>query len=107
MRKPKELLESLVIHDCLDGKPSKQIAMDNNTSTGNISNITNQRKNKIGKLEAEEFRQFILLVKKIRAFNRTMRTRFRIAQLMNNLVSKMTMKMVITVKIIMRNILFC
>jgi hypothetical protein len=75
MRKPKELLESLVIHDCLNGKTSKQIAMDNNTSTGIVSNITNQRKNKIGKPEAEQFRQFVLLVKKIRAVNRTMRTR--------------------------------
>jgi hypothetical protein len=75
MRKPKGLLESIVIHDCLAGKTSKQIAMDNNSSTGIASNITNQRKDKIGKPEAEEFRQFVLLVKKIRAVHRTIRTR--------------------------------
>jgi hypothetical protein len=75
MKKPKELLESLVIHDCLAGKTSEQIAMDNNSSTGIASNITNQRKNKIGKTEAEKFRQFVLLVKKIKAVNRTIRTR--------------------------------
>jgi hypothetical protein len=75
MRKPKELLESLLIHDCLAGKTSKQIAIDNNSSTGIASNITNQGENKIGKPEAGEFRQFGLLEKKIRAVNRTIRTR--------------------------------
>ena len=36
----------------------------NNTSTGNVSNITNEWKKKIGKPEAEQIREFVVLVKK-------------------------------------------
>ena len=60
----KEISESRVIWDYLNGKTREQIANDNNTSTGNVSNITNEWKRRIGKPEAEEIRDFVKSVKK-------------------------------------------
>ncbi len=55
---PKEILESRVICDYINGKTRNQIAIDNNTSTGNVSNITNEWKLRIGKPDGEEIRDF-------------------------------------------------
>src|SRR5919112_76553 len=56
---PKEILESQVIQDYLNGKTRNQIAIDNKTSTGNVSNITNEWKRRIGKSNGEEIRDFV------------------------------------------------
>jgi hypothetical protein len=64
MANSKSMLESCVIRDYLNGKTRKQISEDNNTSTGNVSNITNEWKRRIGKPEAEEIRELVSLVRK-------------------------------------------
>ena len=61
---PKEILESQVIKDYLNGKTRNQIAKDNNTSTGNVSNITNEWMRRIGRSDGEEIRDFVKLVRK-------------------------------------------
>ena len=61
---PKEILESQVIQDYLNGKTRNQIARDNNTSTGNVSNITNEWMRRIGRSDGEEIRDFVKLVRK-------------------------------------------
>jgi hypothetical protein len=61
---PKEILESLVIQDYLNGKTRNQIAKDNNTSPGNVSNITNEWRRRIGISDGEEIRDFVKLVRK-------------------------------------------
>lgn len=85
MRNSRELLESLVIRDYLSGKTREQIALDNKTSTGNVSNITKEWKNKIGKLDAEQLREFVVLVKKSGLSMEQCVQGFRTAQLMKNL----------------------
>ena len=85
MRMSKELLESLVIRDYLSGKTREQIALDNKTSTGNVSNITNEWKKKIGKPEAEQIRQFVVLVKKSGLSMEQCMQGFRTTQLMKNI----------------------
>jgi hypothetical protein len=82
MLHPKEILESLVVRDYLNGKTRKQIARDNKTSTGNVSNITTKWKQRIGKPEAEEIREFVVLVKKSGVSVKQCADGFRTTQLM-------------------------
>ncbi len=79
---PKEILESQVIQDYLNGKTRKQIAIDNNTSTGNVSNITNEWKRRIGISDGEEIRDFAKTVKKSGLSVKQCADGFRTAQLM-------------------------
>jgi hypothetical protein len=85
MSNSKELLEASVIRDYLKGNTRKQIAMDNSTSTGNVSNITNEWKKRIGKPEAESIREFAKLVKDSKISIGQCAEGFRIANLMRKI----------------------
>ena len=85
MLHPKEILESRVVRDYLKGKTREQIANDNSTSTDNVSNITKEWKQRIGEHEAEEIREFVVLVKKSGLSVKQCADGFRTAQLMKKL----------------------
>ncbi len=82
---PKEILESRVICDYINGKTRNQIAIDNNTSTGNVSNITSEWKRRIGKSDGEEIRDFVKRFRKSGLSVKQCADGYRTAQLMKKL----------------------
>ena len=85
MKYTQELLESMVIHDYLGGNTRAQIALDHKISTGNVSNITSEWAKRIGKHDAKEIREFVVLVKKSGLSIEQCAQGFRTAMLMKNL----------------------
>src|SRR5919112_69802 len=81
----KDILESQVIRDYLNGKTRNQIAIDNNTSPGNVSNITNEWKRRIGKSDGEEIRDFVKSVRKAGLSVKQCADGYRTTQLMKKL----------------------
>ena len=63
-RHHKEFLRSLVIKDSLRGKTREEIAIQNNTSTGNVSHIQRDFKKKIGESSVDETIEFARTVRK-------------------------------------------
>ena len=63
-RHHKEFLKSQVIEDSLKGKTREEIAIQNNTSTGNVSHIQRDFKKKIGESAFDETIEFARMVRK-------------------------------------------
>jgi hypothetical protein len=84
----KEFLKASVIHDYLQGKTREQIARDNNTSTGNVSNITKEWRRMIGNEDADAIRNFVILVKKSGITINQCVEGYRLSQLMNKMGSQ-------------------
>ncbi len=93
----KEILKSRVIQDYLNGKTRNQIAIDNSTSTGNASNITNEWKQRIGKPESDDICDFVVVVRKSGLSVKQCADGFRSIQLMKKSGSLMTIKIIRTI----------
>ena len=63
-RHHKEILRSQVIKDSFRGKTREEIAIQNNTSTGNVSHIQRDFKKKVGESSVDETIEFARMVRK-------------------------------------------
>jgi predicted nucleic acid-binding Zn-ribbon protein len=75
----------MVVQDYLGGKPRNQIAKDRNTSTGNVSNIVDSWKKRVGIPNVDELREFVVLVRKSGMSIEECVQGFRIAQTMTRI----------------------
>ena len=63
-RHHKEFLRSQVIKDSFRGKTREEIAIQNNTSTGNVSHILRDFRKKVGESSVDETIEFARMVRK-------------------------------------------
>jgi hypothetical protein len=75
----------MVVKDYLGGKPRNQIAKDRNTSTGNVSNIVNAWKKRVGIPYVDELREFVVFLRKSGISIEECVQGFRIAQTMTRI----------------------
>lgn len=75
----------MIVQDYLGGKPRNQIAKDRNTSTGNVSNIVDAWKKRVGIPYVDELREFVVFLKKSGISIEECVQGFRIAQTMTRI----------------------
>jgi hypothetical protein len=85
MKRHNQFLVSMVVQDYLGGKPRNQIAKDRKTSTGNVSNIVDAWKKRVGIPYVDELREFVIFLRKSGISKEECIQGFRIAQTMTRI----------------------